>query len=104
MIGEPEEIFADAARQHSLVIAQQVVDEIRASPLTPRGKSGTLAAGYRATEYEDGAAITNPAAPYWSFVEYGHNVVNQTGEVVGHAGQRAHVRPAIDAVRKLRES
>lgn len=116
MIGEPAEIFGEAAKRHCLVVAQHVVDEVRASALTPpRGdaepetggkrRKGSLRAGYQATEHGDGAAIGNPSAPFWSYVEYGHAIANQYGDVEGErVGQRAHVRPAIEAVRKLRES
>lgn len=103
MIGEPHEIFGETAKRLCVEVAQQVVEEARPlAEAVTKSKTGKLANGYEAIPYEDGAAITNPAAPYWSFVEFGHNVVTETGEVVGHVGQRAHVRPAIEAVRKLR--
>ncbi|HYJ33834.1 MAG TPA: hypothetical protein VE326_11495 [Candidatus Binatia bacterium] len=104
MIGEPEEHFGEAAKRHCLVVAEHVVDETRKIAAKKfAGSSGRLAAGYQAQEFENGAAIGNPSSPFWSYVEFGHAIANQYGEVEGErVGQRAHVRPAIEAVRKLR--
>lgn len=95
--------FRDAAQQLCLDIAEDIVAEIRASPLTP-GKSGRLREGYRASldTGTRGARITG--VPYWAHVEYGHHIVDDNGRVVGHAGQKPHVRPAVEFVRWQRSN
>lgn len=112
MIGEPHVIFAEAAQRICMEVADDIVTEI--GPLLAKAttrRSGDLARGYQAVEDGPGAAVINPAAPYWVHVEFGHVMVNpQTGEVVRdpetgevkRVGQRAHVRPAIEAVRRKR--
>src|SRR5690349_6954717 len=92
-------LFREAAQRRCLEIAEDIVTEVRASPLTPRGKTGALADGYTAAPDGPGARISNPAAPYWAHVEYGHDVVDKEGRVVGRAGSRPHVRPAIEFLR-----
>jgi hypothetical protein len=77
-----------AAKRHCLALAEEVVAYIRASPSTPV-LTGEMKAGYEVAETQNGAAIMNPSAPYWRYVEFG------THE---HGRAQPHVRPAIFAV------
>jgi hypothetical protein len=97
----PERVFRESAEEATIRVAQQVVDVIRASELTPVLEStdpnrregspppGTLKYGYRVvSDGQGGALIVNEDAPYWVFVEFGTK----------HMAAQSHVRLAIDYV------
>ena len=91
-------MFGEAAKERCLGIAAQVAAE--ANQRAPEGESGKLKGGYVARPTKYGAEIANPDAPYWVDVEFGHAIANQYGDQAGRVGQRAHVRPAIEQVRR----
>lgn len=97
---DPALLFHGVAQRKCEEVAQAIVDEIQTSPITPRD-TGRLAKGYRVEKTEDGAkVVTN--VDYWDEVEFGHNVVDQAGKVVGHEEAQPHVRPAIEVIRGTR--
>jgi hypothetical protein len=94
---DPAILFAREAQAECLRIADEIVDEIQASPLT-HVITGRMLLGYQANEWNDGAEVSNPIAPYWVDEEYGHDTVSH-GRTTGHRPPHAHVRPAIEVVR-----
>lgn len=89
MRADPAVIYGAAAQKRCLQLAEEVVELIHASPLTPTGFTGKLRAGYRAVATETGAEIVTDVY-YWHMVE--------VGTVKMHA--QPHVRPAIEVVRR----
>lgn len=96
----PAILFREAAQRKCVEIAQSIVDEIQTSPATPRN-TGRLAAGYHVRE-DGGDALIVTSVDYWDDVEYGHDVVNDSNQVTGHAEPQPHVRPAIEIERAKR--
>lgn len=95
--------FGAAAEQACLDIAQEVVDELQSSPNTPV-RTGKMKRGFHARRHNGGAVVANPEGWYWKFVEYGHDEVTSSGEVVGHVHAQPFVRPAWETVRSMHAS
>lgn len=93
----PELLFGRSAHQQCRDFCEEVVDEIRTSPLTPV-RTGRMKAGYNTESYHEGARIVNPV-DYWIDIELGHDIVDEAGKTVGHQEPRPHVRPAFEIVR-----
>lgn len=90
MLIDPAVEFHDSAQRECMAKAEEVVDYIHSMGLVPV-KTGKLLAGYRAEEWETGAAVVTDV-DYWYYVEYGHGPE-------GHREAQPHVRPAIEAMR-----
>lgn len=114
-------VFREAAQDRCLEVAEMIAAEARANAAqrfkkketdtegkAPRkgGGTGALAAGYAASrDGRTSAKITGVS--YWAHVEYGHALKDDQGRplvnkdgVVQRVGQKPHVRPAIESVRK----
>lgn len=94
----PRELFGYAAQEFCIGICQEFVDAIQANPNVPE-RTGRMKAGFHVREHRGGAEVVNPAAFYWAYVEFGHDVVDDAGNVVGHAHARPYARPAWEEVR-----
>lgn len=100
-------VFREAAQDRCLEVAEMIAAEARINAAAKfHGGSGDLAKGYAASrDGRTSAKITGVS--YWAHVEYGHALkddhgrplVNKDG-VVQRVGQKPHVRPAIETVRK----
>lgn len=98
--GRPWDTFAGGAQEACLDICQEFVDEVEASPETPDGLTHRLRTGFTVKATEGGGGVViNHDAPYWLYVEHGHDIVNQTGENLGHVAARPFARAAWEVVR-----
>lgn len=99
----PSILWKQEAQDLCLEIAQEFVDEIEADPNVPVDQDGphpgNMKFGFEADEWRDGARVTNRRAPYWIYVNYGHDVVDEAGEVVGHVAPRPFATKAWEIVR-----
>jgi hypothetical protein len=96
----PEDLFGYAAANACIDICQAFIDIIQADPKTPEGRTGHLKTGWHIVEQDGGGLVVNPQAPYWPFVEYGHDIVDDDGNVTGHVHKRPFARPAWKIVKR----
>lgn len=94
----PRRLFGYAAAEMCVDICQELVAAIEANPNVPE-ETGQMKHGFFVESHHGGAMVINPGAPYWAFVEFGHDVVDETGQVIGHAPAHPFARPAWEEIR-----